>query len=241
MSTAPTDGLGRREKLSKLVSQVSLRHCRELPKGPRPSCDIGGFLLRRGRGDTLVQPCNCATGATRPEAPVLRLPRINPGAQPLPLTGEAASRLLQRTDPAAPWLYGLTVRGDLDLSGTSVRALPSGLTVEGRLLLSETPMRTLPPSLRVDGSLIAVGSALTHLPQDLQLGGGLYLSDSAIERLPTGLHVPGNLVLIGARHLHSLPADLRVDGDLDVSASGITHLPEDADVRGQIRGLPTPR
>ena len=56
-------------------------------------------------------------------------------------------------DIVRPLPEGLSIKGELNLSGTPIASLPSGLTVGGWLDLSHTPIASLPPGLTVEGGL----------------------------------------------------------------------------------------
>ena len=97
------------------------------------------------------------------------------------------------------WLSGLEIPGSLDLSGTSITALPDGLSVVGSLDLSGTGITALPDGLSVVGSLYLSGTGITALPDGLSVGGSLYLRGTGITALPDGLSVGGWLDLRGCK------------------------------------------
>ena len=76
--------------------------------------------------------------------------------------------------------HGLHVGGSLDLSYTSITALPDGLHVGGALDLRGTSITALPDGLHVGGSLDLSDTGITALPEGLHVGGSLYLSGTGI-------------------------------------------------------------
>ena len=88
------------------------------------------------------------------------------------------------------------MKGDLDLSNTSITSLPSNLT-------------------KVGGDLWLFYTKITSLPDNLTVGGNLNLSDTNITSLPYNLTVGGNLNLFNTQ-ITSLPSNLTVGGDLDL-------------------------
>jgi hypothetical protein len=89
----------------------------------------------------------------------------------------------------------LNVKGDLDLSDTSITTLPNGLTVGDDLNLFNTPITTLPDNLTVGGGLDLYGTPITTLPDNLRVEGYLNLSKTSITTLPDNLIVVGDLYL----------------------------------------------
>ena len=88
------------------------------------------------------------------------------------------------------------MKGDLDLSNTSITSLPSNLTkVEGNLRLSHTKITSLPDNLTVEGNLNLAGTPITTLPDNLTVGGNVYLQHTPITSLPHNLTVGGYLGL----------------------------------------------
>ena len=89
--------------------------------------------------------------------------------------------------------------GWLDLSGTSITALPDNLTVGGNLYLRGTSITALPDNLTVGGCLDLSHTSITALPDNLTVGGWLDLSHTSITALPDNLTVGGWLDLSGTR------------------------------------------
>ena len=116
---------------------------------------------------------------------------------------EAKKLILAESSPD-----GLTVSGNLDLSGcSSLTALPHGLTVSGSFDLSGC-------------------AALTALPRGLIVSGYLDLSGcTSLTALPHGLTVSGELDLSGCTSLAALPDGLTVSGEL-VNFEEIPLLPK---------------
>jgi len=105
------------------------------------------------------------------------------------------------------------VKGNLDLTGTSVTYLPRGLKVDGSLNLLGTPITSLPQGLKVGVSFILSRTPITSLPQGLVVGGTLDLSYTPITSLPQGLVVGGSLDL-QRTPITSLPQDMEVGGNI---------------------------
>ena len=88
------------------------------------------------------------------------------------------------------------MKGDLDLSYTSITLLPSNLTrVKGNLDLEGTPIISLPPNLTVEGDLNLNETPITTLPDNLIIKGDLELTKAPIISLPDNLTVEGDLCL----------------------------------------------
>lgn len=134
----------------------------------------------------------------------------------------------------------------LDLSHSSLTALPTGLTVKKWLNLENTKIATLPENLTVGLSLkfrkrqfkalptgLTIGGAFTHfngmqiteLPEGLVVRGHLYLHNANITTLPSELAVGGDLLLNGSK-ISTLPEGLKVGGSLHLEGTQVTELPE---------------
>ncbi len=138
---------------------------------------------------------------------------------------------------------GLSVKGTLDLSGTSITSLPEGLSVKGDLsLYGCTSLKSLPEGLSVKGTLDLQDTSLTSLPEGLSVGASLKLAGcTSLTSLPEGLSVGGWLSLYGCTSLTSLPEGLSVGGSLNLSdCTSLTSLPEGLSVGGSLdlRGTP---
>ncbi|EFS0316728.1 hypothetical protein HYB67_004133, partial [Salmonella enterica subsp. enterica serovar Sandiego] len=72
--------------------------------------------------------------------------------------------------------------GGLDLSGTSITALPDNLTVGGGLNLSGTSITALPDNLTVGGGLNLRGTSITALPDHFSCN-SLYLEAERISNI----------------------------------------------------------
>ena len=92
---------------------------------------------------------------------------------------------------------GLSVSGNLDLSGTEITELPNGLSVSGNLNLSDTEITKLPERFTVGGSLDLSGTKITKLPVELTVVGCLDLSNTLVTKLPGKLTVGGELYFDG--------------------------------------------
>ena len=129
--------------------------------------------------------------------------------------------------------------GNLDLSNTSITALPENLTVGGGLDLSGTQITELPENLTVGCGLDLSGTQITELPENLTVGGWLDLSGTQITALPENLTVGCGLDLPGTQ-ITELPENLTVGGWLDLSGTQITALPENLTVGGGLYLSETP-
>ena len=118
-------------------------------------------------------------------------------------------------------------RGCLDLSGTSITALPDNLTVKGRLDLSFTPITALPKNLTVKKGLYMGYTRITTLPDNLAVRRSLFLNNQ-ITALPDNLTVGGSLFL--NNQITTLPDGLTVGGNLDLRCTQITTLPNNLTV-----------
>ena len=128
------------------------------------------------------------------------------------------------------------VKGDLNLSRTSITSLPSGLQVGGDLILTGVSITSLPSGLRVGGHLNLSYAPVTSLPSGLKVGGNLILFRTPITSLPSSLQVGGNLD-IRYTPITSLPSSLRVGGSLDLGYTSVTSLPAGLKVSRTIYGL----
>jgi hypothetical protein len=76
----------------------------------------------------------------------------------------------------------LNVKGNLNLSDTSITSLPEGLVVDGDLNLSRTEIESLPNDLIVEGELwLRRCKNLKSLPKGLKVYQDLYISMSSME------------------------------------------------------------
>ena len=75
--------------------------------------------------------------------------------------------------------------GILDIDGTwyDIYRLPKNLTIKRNLDLSGTQIKELPSDLKVGGGLYLSGTQIKELPSDLKVGGGLYLSGTQIKEM----------------------------------------------------------
>ena len=89
----------------------------------------------------------------------------------------------------------LHIKGNLDLSGTSIQSLPKGLRVGEYLYLYNSSIQSLSKGLKVGGYLDLSNTPIQSLPEGLKVGGSLDLSDTPIQSLPEGLKVGGNLYI----------------------------------------------
>lgn len=71
----------------------------------------------------------------------------------------------------------------LNLSGKPITSLPNGLTIlDGDLDLSFTKIKTLPSGLSVEYSLYLDGSQIESLPKDLKVGNSVWLKNTPISK-----------------------------------------------------------
>ena len=123
-------------------------------------------------------------------------------AEPTSDSSDIVNMIIHGTAPE-----GLTVDGDLNLTGTSIKSLPCDLTINGGLNLRYVPIRALPENLVVNGYL--------------------NLSNTLIEQIPTSLKFDRYLDISGCDHISSLPYNLdEVNGYLDASNTSLVRLKE---------------
>lgn len=151
----------------------------------------------------------------------------------------------------------IMVRGDLELSGSSITSLPKGLEVKGNLYLEDSELTKLPQNLKVKGielseKLTSIGDGVSiefgdidleyaykvkSLPKNLTIGGSLYLNED-IKKLPEGLYVKKDLHVLDAP-IKTLPQDIKiggvlilsVDDDYDAAKIDINKIPKGGDRR----------
>lgn len=127
----------------------------------------------------------------------------------------------------------LHVRGDLNLFGSLLRALPDGMTVHGSMYLHTTALRDLPAGLHITRNLSMTENRFLALRQDVVIGRDVSISHSDGMRLPEGFCVGRDLVLREGGPTR-LPERLAVGGDLDLSRASVTRLPKTMHVGGAI-------
>ena len=128
---------------------------------------------------------------------------------------------------------GFTVKGDLDLSDTTIEKLPINLTVNGLLNLNFTELITeLPKNLEVE-ELNLYGSNVETLPDNFKVK-VLDLSNSLIKELPKNLEVE-ELNLYGSK-VETLPDNFKVKV-LALKGSLITELPKNLEVEELYLGI----
>lgn len=143
---------------------------------------------------------------------------------------------------------GISCR-ELDLSGTSIEALPGDLAVEFRINLTDckrleslpqglktgtlilrgcTALRELPADLEVSFLDIRGCTNITHIPDDLKLRIGRLIARDCprLRSIPASLGPIAQLDLAGCSALTSLPQGLVVTSWVDIAGTGITALPE---------------
>lgn len=145
------------------------------------------------------------------------------------------------------------VKGDLDLAGLTIRALPDGMEVEGSVYLhgaqitalpkgfkvgdslsiERTPITELPEGLEVGQDLDVTGSPITKLPRKFRVGRHCILTKNHIRELPENFVVKGDLILDNCP-IQKLPECLRVEGSLHIIGTGITFLPAGLEVGGNL-------
>ena len=127
----------------------------------------------------------------------------------------------------------LSVGGSLHLYGTPIAALPKGLSVGRNLWLGESTITALPAGLTVNGDLNIRWTPIKELPKGLVVGGVLRLSNSLIAELPEDLSV-GKSIYLDYTPIAALPKGLSVGGDLDLRKTKISALPEGLSVGGDL-------
>jgi hypothetical protein len=122
-------------------------------------------------------------------------------------------------DPNSLTKEDLNVKGNLNLSITSIYSLPNGLKVEGNLYLINCPN-------------------LQSLPNGLEVGGNLDLGNCpSLQSLPNGLEVGGNLDLRYCTSLQSLPNDLKVEGDLYLGSTPLSEKYTEKEIKAMVPGV----
>lgn len=102
----------------------------------------------------------------------------------------------------------LKVTKELDISGSSIYALPEGLDVRD-LNIFDTQIEEIPRDIKIRGNLMAKFSQLIKLPDGLTIPGEMDISHTPIEVLPKKLKVGGELDLMETQ-IKKLPKDLQV-------------------------------
>jgi hypothetical protein len=87
----------------------------------------------------------------------------------------------------------ITVHGDINLDGSSLKSLPNNLTVNGSMRLSNALIEKLPDNLTVKGALVLSETPVKHLPENLTVGHNLVLYDTQIIELPESINVKGSI------------------------------------------------
>jgi len=139
-----------------------------------------------------------------------------------------------------------TVKGNLDLSNTTVEKLPKNLIIWGQLKLSpsmkilpenleadylslsETDVKELPKSLKVKELNLFQAGSITELPENLDLD-YLCLTETNIKELPKGLKVKEELDLSNS-YIRELPENLEVEV-LSLEGSRIREIPKSLKVK----------
>lgn len=87
------------------------------------------------------------------------------------------------------------VFGNLDISGTSISALPGNLKIGGRLSACGSSLKTLPAGIRIGGDVdLSNCKKLESLPEGLTVGGILNLFFTAVQALPVDLRVEASIL-----------------------------------------------
>ncbi len=88
------------------------------------------------------------------------------------------------------------VKGDLDLTYTSVTSLPAGLKVRGKLDISHTPISSLPAGLKIGDDFVVYATNIKSLPSGLEVGGYFFVSKALFSSLPPDLKVGKSIIKI---------------------------------------------
>jgi hypothetical protein len=123
----------------------------------------------------------------------------------------------------------MRVGGHLDLSGSTVRALPAGLVAPSIDLTSCPGLTSLPADLKARRICVSGCAELRELPAGLRCY-ELDASDTRLASLPADLHVENRLDLSGCVDLISLPDGLRVGSLVLRGCTALAALPEGLDV-----------
>lgn len=126
-------------------------------------------------------------------------------------------------------------KGDLDLSGSTVKKLPEELKMVGRdLILTYSAITELPDDLKIGRDLdINNTENIKKLSNNLKIGRDLSAAESKLESLPDDLKIKGDL-FIRDTPISKLPKGLIVGGNLHAYNTQITELPEDLKTRDLI-------
>jgi hypothetical protein len=138
-----------------------------------------------------------------------------------------------------PTLANMTINGNLDLEGASIKSLPNNLTINGKLNLNWTrEIKSLPNNLTVR-SLEAQNSNITTIPADIQIIKYLDLSDSEINSLPENFST-NCFVNLQDTSIKSLPNNLTVNNDVTLNGSLINSIPKKLQISGYLDLRNTP-
>ena len=114
----------------------------------------------------------------------------------------------------------------LDLSGTSITALPDNLTVGDSLDLRGTSITALPNNLTVGGALDLRGTGITALPNNLTVGGALDLENcTGITALPNNLTVGGALYLRGTGITREVKVNKKLSSKAIAAINRVSNIP----------------
>lgn len=120
----------------------------------------------------------------------------------------------------------LFVGKNLNLTGTSIRALPDNLWVPNNLSINHTPLTTLPRKLIVGGTLFMSGTKIKEIPADIFIGKTLVANNNHLRSLPEKLRIPGALYLHSTT-IDSLPSHMDIGDYVFLNASTkLPYLPE---------------
>tara|TARA_R110000772_G_scaffold48867_6_gene111668 strand:- start:1896 stop:2294 length:399 start_codon:yes stop_codon:yes gene_type:complete len=89
----------------------------------------------------------------------------------------------------------LIVKGNINLKNKKENIkLPNNLTVDGQLLLSGSDIKELPSGLKV--FLLSISStSIRRLPNDLKVEQNLIINNTEIDKIPKGVEIGGNIFL----------------------------------------------
>ena len=128
-----------------------------------------------------------------------------------------------------------TVNGNLYASNCrKLKNLPKNLVVKGDLNISYTSVKRIPDDISIGRSLIVSNSKLEYIPDNFTVNGMLNISGCKnLRYLPKNLEVKGELVMISTR-IKSLPDDIIIEKDLNLTNSQLEHLPDNFTVDGDL-------
>jgi hypothetical protein len=135
---------------------------------------------------------------------------------------------------------GLRVNGRCDLDQSSIEVLPEGLYVEEDLNIQDTPIKELPRGLHVGNDLFAFGSEIQKVSEDIKIGSGMMLPNTKLTEFPKTTQKEFNRIFVNVTRVTSVPEGLHVRVILNLDTTQLIHIPRDIRVDGILSILGTP-